>query len=403
MTYAKANYHTTGHLQQPLLFSVCSFPNTPVANSRTGVDRQDFRKELLVKSEEMSSGTDPVVVATKASLRGRLATSLVRVIVKGWARGDPPAVVRKARRVFGLPNFAVGLYSHGVAIEPIELQDSEQRIKGEWIRPLGSVTSDKVILYLHGGGYVSCTPQTHRPITTCLARLARGPVFSLDYRLAPEHPFPAAVDDATAAFRWLVASGVSANQIAVAGDSAGGGLVLAMMLRLRSSAHALPGCGVCLAPWVDLTAADAYRNSGLCSMFQPADVASFAGLYLNGAAANSPEASPLFADLRGLPPLLIQVSSTELLLDDALRLHEQARRCGVACTLRVYPGLPHVWQLLTPLIPEGKLALMEIVSFIERTWKPTDPAGTASINAIETIEEQLQTVKIAGRLDKSRE
>jgi len=351
----------------------------------------------------MSIGTDSVLANPKTSLRGRIASGMVRLIVKGWANGDPPAVVRKARRVFGLPNFAVGLYSLGVTIETVEAQAGGHRIKGEWIRPLGSVSPEHVIFYLHGGGYVSCTPQTHRPITTALARLARCPVFSLDYRLAPEHPFPAAVDDATAAFRWLVASGVPANKIAVAGDSAGGGLVLAMMLRLRSSGHALPGCGVCLAPWVDLTAADAYRNSGSCSMFQPADVASFAGLYLNGAAANTPEASPLFADLRGLPPLLIQVSSTELLLDDALRLHEKARRCGVACTLKVYPGLPHVWQLLTPLIPEGKLALMEIVSFIERTWKPTDSAGTASINAIETTEEQLQTAKIAGRLDKSRE
>src|SRR5215469_14994026 len=158
----------------------------------------------------MSSGTDLFLANPKTSLRGRIANGLTRLIVKGWARGEPPAVVRRARRVFGLPNFAVGLYSHGVVIETIDTQAGGQRIKGEWIRPLGATDSDHVVLFLHGGGYVSCTPQTHRPITTALARLARCPVFSLDYRLAPEHPFPAAVDDATAAFCWLVSSGVSA-------------------------------------------------------------------------------------------------------------------------------------------------------------------------------------------------
>jgi epsilon-lactone hydrolase len=351
----------------------------------------------------MSSGTDLVPANARPSVRGRIASAMVRLIVKGWAKGDPPAVVRKARRVFGLPKFAVGLYSRGVTIEPLERQGEDQRIKGEWIRPDELPRSENVILYLHGGGYVSCTPWTHRPITTFLTRLARCPVLSLDYRLAPEHPFPAAVDDAAAAFCWLVQSGMPANRIAVAGDSAGGGLVLAMMLRLRSLGQALPACGVCLSPWVDLTGADDYRNSGSCSMFQPADVASFAGLYLNGVAARTPEASPLFADLSGLPPLLIQVSSAELLLDDAVRLHEKAQRFGVASTLKVYPGLPHVWQILTPLVPEGKLALAEVVTFMEKAWEPTGSVGTASINETVAIDAQLQTTNIVRRLDRSRE
>jgi epsilon-lactone hydrolase len=319
---------------------------------------------------------------------------MVRMIVKHWAKGDPPAVVRRARRVFGLPNFASLLQSRGIAIEQVDTvapaesgiaakrgaekplaekigadQAGYCRIRGEWIRPLAGSDSGNVILYLHGGGYVSCTPQTHRPITASLARMARCRVFSLDYRLAPEHPFPAAVDDAAVAFRWLVANGVSANKIAVAGDSAGGGLVLATMLRLRSSGVALPACGVCLSPWVDLTGADKYQNSGSCSMFQPADVATFALLYLNGAPAETAEASPLFADLGGLPPLLTQVSSTELLMDDAVRLHEKAGRSGVASTLSIYPGLPHVWQIFTPLIPEAKTAFAEIASFVGKAWE----------------------------------
>src|SRR5262249_48821070 len=156
---------------------------------------------------------------------------------------------------------------------------------------------------------------------------------ALDYRWAPEHPFPAAVDDAAAAFLWLVKNGVAPGKIAIAGDSAGGGLAIATMLRLREQGRALPGCAVCLSPWVDLTRADKYRNAGSCSMFQPDDIATFAGLYLQGASPESPEASPLFGDLHGLPPLLIHASSTELLLDDAVRLHQKAIRCGVKSTL----------------------------------------------------------------------
>lgn len=333
----------------------------------------------------MNSESDLTLTNSQPSVRGRIATAIVRLVVKGWARGDPAAVVRRARRVFGIPKFALGLYSHGIAIETTQEQSGNQTIKGEWISPRGSADSEHVILYLHGGGYVSCTPQTHRPITTSLARLARCRVFSLDYRLAPEHPFPAAVDDADAAFRWLVANGVSESNIAVAGDSAGGGLVLALMLRLRSAGKALPACGVCLSPWVDLTGASFYRNSGSGSMLQPANMPSFAGLYLNGAGAHNPEASPLFADLSGLPPLLIQVSSTELLLDDAVRLHDKARACGIASTLRVYPGLPHVWQMLTPLVSEAKTSLVEIATFVRQAWQQNASVKLASIHQDVTI------------------
>ena len=310
--------------------------------------------------------TSPALPAAQPSLRGRIASRIVRVIVKHWAQGDPPAVVRRARKVFGLPNFMVWLYSRGVAIEKVDGEIDGELVRGEWIQPRARPDANTVILYIHGGGYVSCTPQTHRPITATLARQARCLVFSLDYRLAPEHPFPATVDDVAAAFRWLVAGGVPANRIALAGDSAGGGLVIAVMLRLRSIGHALPACGVCLSPWVDLTGADKYQNCGSCSMFQPADVATFAKLYLNGVPSKSPEASPLFGDLRGLPPLLIQVSSTELLFDDAVRLHARAKQAGVASTLTVYPGLPHVWQIITPVLPEAKAAFQEIVSFVDK-------------------------------------
>lgn len=307
------------------------------------------------------------IVPTRPSLRGRIATRLVRVVVKRWARGDPPAVVRRARKVFGLPNFMNALHASGLEIEPVETPS----VRGEWIRPKPCESPDRVLLYLHGGGYVSCSPQTHRAITTALARRLQCPVFAVDYRLAPEHPFPAAVDDATASFSWLTQSGLAAEKIALAGDSAGGGLALATILRLRALGHALPASVVGLSPWVNLTGAGAYRNSGSCSMFQPSDVAVFAKLYLDGASAECDEASPIFADLRGLPPMLTQVSSTELLLDDALRLHEKAASSGVKSTLRVYPGLPHVWQILAGVVPEAGQALDEIADFISLAWRAT--------------------------------
>jgi epsilon-lactone hydrolase len=306
---------------------------------------------------------------TRPSLRGRIATRLVRVVVKRWARGDPPAVVRRARRVFGLPNFMNALHSRDLEIEKVDAQAADSDvIRGEWIRLKACESRERVLLYLHGGGYVSCSPQTHRAITTALARRLKCPVFALDYRLAPEHPFPAAVDDAAAAFAWLTESGLAPEKIALAGDSAGGGLALATIVRLRALGRALPACAVGLSPWVNLTGAGEYRNSGSCSMFQPSDVAVFAKLYLDGASAESAEASPLFADLRGIPPLLTQVSSTELLFDDAMCLHEKATSCGVTSTLRVYPGLPHVWQILVGLVPEAGVGLDEIADFVLSTW-----------------------------------
>jgi epsilon-lactone hydrolase len=308
-----------------------------------------------------------VASPTRPSLRGRIATRLVRVVVKRWARGDPPAVVRRARRVFGLPNFMNTLHSRDLEIESV----STERVRGEWIRPKDCESRDRVLLYLHGGGYVSCSPQTHRAITAALVRRLKCPVFALDYRLAPEHPFPAAVDDAAAAFAWLTESGLEPEKIAVVGDSAGGGLALAAILRLRALGHALPACAVGLSPWVNLTGAGEYRNSGSCSMFQPSDVAVFAKLYLDGGSAESAEASPLFADLRGMPPLLTQVSSTELLFDDAVCLHEKATSSGVKSTLKVYPGLPHVWQILVGLVPEAGAALDQIADFVLSTWNAT--------------------------------
>jgi len=324
---------------------------------------------MKANAEEIGSPAQGYDTNGLPSLRARLLTPLVRMVVRRWNKGDPPAVVRRARRVFGSGGFLDFLHTRGLKIEAVDTES----IRGEWICSGREPNPDHVLLYLHGGGYVSCSPRTHRPITTALVRLARCRVFSLDYRLAPEHPFPAAVDDAEAAFRWLVESGIPAANIAVAGDSGGGGLALAMMLRLRSQGHALPACAICLSPWTDLTGGKSYRNAESCAMFKPPDIISFASMYLNGVSAETPEASPLFADLTGLPPLLIHASSTELLLDDAIRIHEKAERQGIHSRLRIFPGVPHVWHIYVGTIPEAKIALTEISHFLNAAWAASLP------------------------------
>jgi acetyl esterase/lipase len=158
---------------------------------------------------------------SKPSLRARILTRLIWLVIKRWPRNDYNAVVRRARRVFGLPVWLTFLISRGVSFEEQQSND----VCGEWVVPDANYHEEKMLLYLHGGGYVSCTPQTHRPITSTLARLTYRRVFALDYRVAPEATFPAAVDDAARAFMWLLELGLKPQNITLAGDSAGGGLV----------------------------------------------------------------------------------------------------------------------------------------------------------------------------------
>jgi epsilon-lactone hydrolase len=299
------------------------------------------------------------------SLQARVITWLVRLVVKRWPRGDYERLVRRARRLFGLPNWMSLLVSRDVSYEAVQSTD----ISGEWVIPEANYYEENVLLYLHGGGYVSCTPRTHRPITATLARLMYQRVFALDYRLAPEVPFPAAVDDAARAFAWLVEIGVQPQKICIAGDSAGGGLVIATLLRLKARGQPMPACAICLSPWVDLTGTASYGNAESCAMFRPEDVSAFAELYLNGKSPRLPEASPIFGDLHGLPPLLIQASTTELLFDEATQLIKKAEKSGVESTLRAYPGLPHVWQMFIGLIPEAGAALREIAAFVHEKTK----------------------------------
>jgi epsilon-lactone hydrolase len=303
------------------------------------------------------------------SLRGRIANFLVRVVVKRWPKNDPAALVRRARKIFGEPKLVRSRPLRGIKIEKVE-----GPVRGEWLTPSQVNFPDAVLLYLHGGGYVSCSPESHRPITAYLARAIGCRVFSLDYRIAPEHPFPAAVEDAVAAVHWLLQTGIKAENIALAGDSAGGGLCVATLLRLRDQGTPLPCCAACISPWVDLAGELPLTNEKSCSMFFPEDGKAFALVYLNGASPKDPMASPLHGDLKGLPPLLIQAASGELLFDDANRLHEKALKSGVKSVLHVYEGLPHVWQMMVGTVPEAGQALDEIADFVKKEL----PAATSS-------------------------
>ena len=242
-------------------------------------------------------------------------------------------------------------------------------VKAEWVTAPGAA-ADRAILYFHGGGYVIGSINTHRAMVAELSRAAKARVLIIDYRLAPEYPHPAAVDDATEAYRWLLAQGFSPKRVAVAGDSAGGGLTVAALVALRDKGEKLPAAGACLSPWVDLEGIGESMTSkaSLDPMVKKDGLLQLAGLYLGGKDPRTPLAAPLYANLSGLPPLLVVVGTSETLLDDASRLAERARKAGVDVTYEPAEGMIHVWQLFAPMLDEGKESIDRIGRFIrERT------------------------------------
>ncbi|HAM46282.1 MAG TPA: alpha/beta hydrolase, partial [Alphaproteobacteria bacterium] len=230
--------------------------------------------------------------------------------------------------------------------------------------------SEHAILYLHGGGYVIGSLVTHRALAGEISRAAKAKVLLVDYRLAPENPYPAAVEDGVAAYKWLLEQGYTAQKTAIAGDSAGGGLTAATLVALRDEGGPLPGAAVCISPWSDLTCShETYQTRAEADpMIQQPGIADMAGAYLQGADAKSPTASPNYADLTGLPPLLIHVGDAEVLLGDSLDLHEKAKACGVDSTLEVWDEMIHVWHAFHPMLDEGKQAIEGIGVFLRDKW-----------------------------------
>ncbi len=240
-------------------------------------------------------------------------------------------------------------------------------VPAEWISATGAA-DDRVILYVHGGGYVMGSIATHRELVARLSKASGARGLALDYRLAPEHPFPAAVDDAVTAYRWLLSQNIKPNNIVVAGDSAGGGLAVATLLAIRDAKLPLPAAGVGISPWVDMEGLGESMTTRAKAdpVVQKQGLLGMAQLYLGGKDAKSPLAAPLHADLTGLPPLLIQVGDAETLLSDSTRLAEKAKKAGVKVELEVWPEMPHVWHLFAPFLPEGQQAIEKIGKYVRQ-------------------------------------
>jgi monoterpene epsilon-lactone hydrolase len=231
-------------------------------------------------------------------------------------------------------------------------------VRSEWTSSPDADPS-RVVLYFHGGGYVIGSLDSHRHMVAEIGRAARARTLAIDYRLAPEHPFPAAVDDAIDAYRFLLSRGVQPSGITIAGDSAGGGLVVAAMVAIREAGLPQPACGWPISPWVDMEAIGGSMSSKAATdpTVQQAGILDMAKLYLKDANPRSPLAAPIYADLRGLAPLLIQVGAAETLLDDAIRLAQVAGAADVAVDLQVWPEMIHVWHIYYPELAAGRRAI----------------------------------------------
>jgi monoterpene epsilon-lactone hydrolase len=291
-----------------------------------------------------------------ASWQAHLAVWVIKWRVKRRLRGVRD--YRVARKILNPDPYRV---QADVRITPGQVGG----VPGEWVE--GSGSANAVLLYLHGGGFFGCSAQTHRPITVAFARQGFR-VFAPNYRLAPENQFPAAVDDAVAVYRGLLAEGYSPERIVVSGESAGGGLTLSLLLTLREEGNPLPAGAAIFSPWTDLAATgDSIRtNADHDAMFHGPDIAFSARYYLGEMDPHNPIASPLYADLAGLPPLLIHVGADEVLRDDSTRLAEKARAAGVHVELKIWPVVPHAWQLAPHRIPEARESLRESAEFLRQ-------------------------------------
>lgn len=290
------------------------------------------------------------------SLRARLVNRYIRSTFRELPLPDmEPARLRAVIESRAMPFLPKG----------VERSDVQRPVKGEWHRP-DRPAPGRTILYLHGGGYFFGSPATHRTITYALARAAKAPVFSLDYRLAPEHPCPAAIEDALAAYDYVLAGGAAPETIYVGGDSAGGGLTVALLQALAAAGRPTPGGAFLYSPWTDLEATGASFASNAESdvMFRADSLKRGGRIYAGGLALDDPRVSPLYGRFDGFPRMLMFASTTEMLRDDCARLAEKMKAAGVKTTVRLEEGLVHVWPLFRPLMPESGQAIAETARFI---------------------------------------
>jgi acetyl esterase/lipase len=252
----------------------------------------------------------------------------------------------------------------GTTVEPVDAGG----VPAEWVTAAGA-DSGRVLMYLHGGAYQVGSPAAARRMIALISAAAQVRVLSVGYRLAPEHPFPAAVDDALTAYRFLLKGGTDPAVIAIAGDSAGGGLTLATLVALRDAGDPLPAAAVAISPWTDLalTSESLVTRADADVMIKPDGIRESVATYLAGADPRHPYASPLYADLHGLPPVLIHVGDAEVILDDSTRFAAKARVAGVEVTLEIWDEMPHVWHAFAGLLPESDQAIERIGNWLQLT------------------------------------
>ena len=249
------------------------------------------------------------------------------------------------------------------SVTPVDLDG----LPGEWVAARGTDDTG-VLLFLHGGGYNAGSCKTHRDMAARLARAARVRVLLIDYRLAPEHPCPAAIEDAAQAYRWLLRQSIVPGQITIGGDSAGGGLALATLIELRDSGADMPAGAFMISPWIDLALAgeSMQTRAHIDPLSSYEGLHAAAQLYLAGRNPRDPRASPLYADLRNLPPLLIHAGDHEVLLSDAIRLAEKAKAAGVQVQLEIWDEMWHVWHAWAEELPEAREAIARIGAFVRQ-------------------------------------
>ena len=240
-------------------------------------------------------------------------------------------------------------------------------VLAEWVAA-PNANDNSAVLFLHGGAYILGSIESNRELAARISKSTRSRVLNIEYRLAPENPFLAAVEDATDAYRWVLDQGIDPAQIAIAGASAGGGLTVAALVSFRDSGSPMPACAVCISPWVDLECIGGTMTSkaGVDPMIQRDGLVGIANIYLNGPDPRTPLAAPLHVDLTGLPPTLVLVGTWETLLSDSTRLVEKAESAGVDVTLEQWDEMIHVWPIYAPVLPEGQQAIDRIGEFVRQ-------------------------------------
>jgi monoterpene epsilon-lactone hydrolase len=307
---------------------------------------------------------------TNPSFRAKVAATICRVLLKRPLLNERE-IVEFGRRAF----------EHSIFIPttlPPDVSGSSGEVggvPGEWLVPREGATA--TLLYLHGGGYFACSAKSHRPITTWLARSIPARVFTPEYRLAPEHRFPAALDDVLAAYRGLLQEGTDPAQVVMAGDSAGGGLALAACVALRDRGEPLPAGLALFSPWTDLamTGATIETNRDRDAMFHCDFLVPASRIYLGGTDPKHPLASPFYADMTGMPIMHVQVGRNEAMYDDSRRVVAKVRAAGGEAHLDEWESVPHGWQILTATVPEARESLDTAAGFLRASIRIPQAVG----------------------------